>query len=214
MSKVLAVVITKDRVEPECLESVLNQTHPDVAWLISGKRPQFEDENPTARLYLNCADNREAARKMALASDADYFLFLDSDIVLPTYAVAEFVTQAQNGKHIIGGWYPILGDARNRWVCGNWVADNVFVNCKCPEPSLIRVDVVGIGCMFISRQALSDLPFEPGVNLECLNEYGRRMLLGECGIFGNAAAEKGYAMYMDGEIVCRHLTRAELEPVA
>jgi hypothetical protein len=228
--RVLVVVITKDFVEAECMESIVGQDYRNYRWMIHGMHPKYTSNNSAVEMYANCSMNREIARKLALASDAEFFLFMDSDIAIPEYAISEFVLQAENSratpdsriklppgmvsfpvqpKHIIGGWYKM--QQGNRWVAGTWVEDNRFVNCLSPAPSLTKVDVVGLGCAFISRQALSELPFEDGLGLECQDAVGRTIIVGECGIFGNRAFEKGYEMWMDGSVVCKHLSRKSAE---
>jgi hypothetical protein len=237
--RVLVVVITKDYVEQECLNAIISQDYENYSWMISGMKPGFDDMPWTHKLYMNCSHNRECARKMALASDAEYFLFLDSDVVIPDGTISEFVLQMVNSripgprirsapgipvpyhdntKHIIGGWYKMVNS--NRWICGSWVADNTFVNCMAPGTSLTKVDVIGMGCMFISREALSVIPFEHGTDIEYTDGItGQRMMLGECGKFGNNAFDKGYELFMDGSVICKHLTRqgskteTELRPV-
>jgi len=196
--KVLIVTITKDTIHPECLESVLNQDYANYTWMIHMQKPA-DYGDPLVSANKNCADNRNRARTLALASDADYFLFLDSDIALPKEAISEFLKQP---KDIQGGWYQM--PKSKRWVCGSWAADNVFANYMGVLPSLIRVDMVGVGCMFISRKALSELTFEPGTDKQCRGPDGKTMWLGECGAFGNQASEKGYDLYMNGSIICKH----------
>lgn len=221
--KVLVVLITKDYVEPECLESVLKQDYPDYSWMISGMKPKFRHDFPWAQVYLNCSYNRNYARQMALASDAEAFLFVDSDIVLPSNAISSFVKQvcdakpsssimtppgmtvSSSEKHIIGGWYKVMNDTR--YVAGRWVADNTFINFYIPEQSLVRTDVIGLGCAFITRKALIDIEFEHGIDIVAKYANGDDICLGECGAFGNRAAEKGYEMYMDGSVICEHIKR-------
>jgi hypothetical protein len=203
---VLAVIITKDDVEPACLAALRSQV-PAIPWLIRGAHPNpaYDAYPGAARVYANCAENREAARRLALASDADAFLYLDSDIVLPAGAVAEFVRQSRPNR-ILGGWYPILGT--DRWVAGRWVADNVFHNFTAPQPGVVRTDTVGLGCAFLPRAAMERLPIRHGADLECRDVRGRQLMVGECGAFGNDAAAAGFRLYMVGEVVCGHVRRS------
>src|SRR5438552_838686 len=99
--KVLVVIITERDVMTESMEAVLGQDYPNFDLMVHARRGRLkcEDERraPGMRAattkYLNCSDNRERARKMALASDADKFLFVDSDIVLPPGAISELAKQ-------------------------------------------------------------------------------------------------------------------------
>jgi glycosyltransferase involved in cell wall biosynthesis len=204
--RILVVIITADTVLPQCLDAIIGQTYENYSWMIHGQRPTFHHEIPAVRTYLNCAANREAARKIALSSDADYFLFLDSDIVIPEGAIEAFVTQAKVGKEIIGGWYAIKND-RTRYVAGRYVADLVFHHFSEPQPSLVRTDLVGLGCAFISRKALADTCFEHGCDKYLQLTSKQKVLQGECGAFSNLADKRGYGLYMDGDVICQHLNR-------
>src|SRR3954466_2512570 len=101
MEKVLVIVITADRVLPQCWEAIMKQDYPRFDLLVHVRKPKLEEidgNQPEAikaiiKKYINCTDNREAARKIALASDAERFLFVDSDIVIPSGAIAEMVRQ-------------------------------------------------------------------------------------------------------------------------
>jgi hypothetical protein len=216
--KVLIVVITSDYVEDQTKQSILAQDYPGVSSLEYCTPPKVYTGHFIIDLYRNCAAIRSEAREIALAYPADYYLFMDSDIVLPPHAVSEFLKQMKGyrsqgtEKVILGGWYRVKRDFR--WVCGKWIADHTFFNYTRPEPSLIATDVVGMGCCFLSKAALQELYFEHGCDLISKTPDGSNMIVGECAAFGNLAAGKGYAMYMDGDVVCGHIERtkrAELE---
>lgn len=208
VSKVLVVVITKDNIEPRCYESILNQDYGNYTWTVVGMKPKFKDENKMFELYKNCSFNRNYARQMALASDADYFLFMDSDIILPKNAISEFMLQAEKAqKKIMCGWYRIHD---GRYVAGRWVADNVIVNYLNVQASLQQTDILGLGCAFISREVVKKIPFESGLNMEAIGYDNKKVFLGECVIFGNRAAEHGYDMFVVGEVHCGHIKNGEV----
>jgi glycosyltransferase involved in cell wall biosynthesis len=230
MKKVLVVVIARlDRDHPvhaKCLASIYSQDYPNVDALIYYKKPTSHDSWAALK---NCVDNRNAARKCALASDADYFLFLDDDIALPNTAVSSFMLQTgkktstitvatQGGevipagreipeKHIQSGWYPIFfADTKTikRFLGGRWVADNRLIAFHRPEASLIKTDVVGCGCAFLSREVLTAIEFEFGIDVAFTDEYGQQVRGEEHVAFGNRAFALGYDMYMNGDVVCEH----------
>lgn len=197
---VLVVVITKDNVNSQCYHSILQQDYENFSVLISVVKPKHLHENPVCEKYLNCSENRNIARRMALASDAKYFLFVDSDIVLPKNTISSLIS---HNRHAIGGWYQIRDG--KRWVAGKWVADNVFINFKTPDASVIKTDVVGLGCALISREVLEKVQFEPGINVVAENENREKVIVGECGMFGNRVSEAGYNLYVDGDVICKHI---------
>jgi hypothetical protein len=197
--KVLAVIITKDSVRPEAL-TALEDNRPD-GILISQAEPVRLSDDRLKNKNLNCARNRNLARELALRHNADHFLFLDDDIVLPTGAIANLLSHQ---KPIIGGWFPILNS--DRWVGGRWVADNTFYNFRRPERSVVRTDLVPLGCCLMNRAVLEQIEFEGGIDRECVEAgCGQRALLGECLAFSNRAADLGWPLYLDGAIICEHL---------
>jgi len=157
-------------------------------------------EDRTADRFHNIARNMNAARELALASGCSHFLFVDSDIILPPDALSSL---RSHRKDIIGGWYRML--QAPHWVAGCWVAHNTLFHCA-PTPSVSRSDMVGHGCMLLSRRALEALSFEAGFDKTCRSEVGD-CYLGPCAAFGNLAASKGFNLYMDGHVICGHIDR-------
>lgn len=205
--RVLTVIVTADRVEPRCWDAATRQTHADGSVLVYQRWPAIEHPNAVQRLYRNCAAARDAARKVALASDADAFLFLDSDVVLPPTAVATFVDRSEP-DHVAGGYYPIRDDLYGRYPAGVWGGHDLFVNLECIWPGRMRVDVIGCGCAFVPRVVLAQLHFRHGCDETCVGVPGfGTLLLGECGAFGRDARDKGFALFMDGDVVCEHVGR-------
>jgi hypothetical protein len=96
---------------------------------------------------------------------------------------------------------------RPKYVAGRWIADNTFFNFDRVLQGLVEVDMIGMGCALIHRKVLEKITFESGTNLACKDELGNKAIVGECGAFGNAAFKAGYKLYMDGNIVCKHLPR-------
>lgn len=207
------VVIAKDVVEPECWDGILRQDYPNSDLMVHVRKPKVhtvdgrypEVTKNIIKKYINCADNREAARKIALASDADRFFFVDSDIVVPSNAISEMMKQPFD---VIGGWYRVAHE--ERYTCGRWVGDNLFINLYSVEPSVVKVDCIGMGCAMFTRRALQDITFHHGTDRTAetwINGEPVPMILGECGALGNLLNDKGYQLYMNGEVVCKHLAR-------
>lgn len=206
--KVAIVIITAKNVEPACWEAAVSQTHDSSVLLYREKPLPPSSSNYIVNLYKSCSACREQARKVALAIDAEAFVFLDSDIVMPLTAVEEFVRQARPDNRVIGGWYKIRNDVR--YACGRYVADNTFANLLAVERSLVRVDMVGLGCAFIPRDVLELISFRDGTDLESKNAFaGNKMIVGECGVFGDDVDILGVPMYMDGDVICEHLERKQ-----
>lgn len=202
--KVLIVIITNGKVEPECLKAALNQDYDDYSIMVSIEKNKTEEKRtPTEHLHI--LHNRNSSRAMALASEADYFLLIDSDVVLPKNAVSEFVKQVSGNKkfHILGGWYQHDKDS---WSAGKWVADNTIFSFIKPEKSIIRVDKVDLGCIFLSRKVLSEIPFRH-TDVEIKGIDGKKYLACECLLFAIDAQDKKYQLFMDGSVICRHIKK-------
>lgn len=64
-----------------------------------------------------------------------------------------------------------------------------------------------MGCALVSRKVLEQVTFKPGIDIFLKDESGVNLILGECGAFGNDVTDSGFTLYMDGSVVCEHLTR-------
>lgn len=200
--KVLIVCITDKYIEDKCYESIINQDYNDYSTLIHIQKYKKLSDNYIEDKYKNCSRNREIARKLALNSDAQYFLFIDSDIELPKNTISKLIS---NKIPVVGGWYKMQNT--NNWVAGRWVGDNEFFNLKCVDPYLSSVDMAGLGCLMIRRDVLEQIEFKDGVDLFAQNEEGNTITVGECGVLGNDIFDLGYKICMDGDVVCNHLNR-------
>jgi glycosyltransferase involved in cell wall biosynthesis len=198
--KTLIVIPTADGVEEKCLESCNRQTYRDFEILISKKTP---DGRPR---HFNIVDSRNEARERALKTEAEFFLLLDSDVVLPKGALAEFTKQPFD---ILGGWYKLNQDQYN---CGKWVADNTLFNLKAVERSVVKVDVIHLGCVFIKRKVLEKVRFRYG-DANNVKFFGEENHHGSCvcTMFSIDAQNADYELHMDGDVVCEHLRVASDE---
>lgn len=204
--KVLIICITDKYVENKCYESLINQNYDNYDILIHiQKYKKFSDDKIIDK-YKNCSKNREVARKLALNSDAEYFLFVDSDIVLPENTINSLVSHKLPA---VGGYYKMFGT--EKWVCGRFVADNTFFNLRAIEPFLSSIDMAGFGCFMIRRDVLEKIEIIDGTNFWLKNEVNQDIIGGECLMFCNKIYDLGYNICMDGNVVCEHLTRENKE---
>lgn len=194
--KALIVIPTADDVRKECMDSCKNQDYKNYEIMVARKKPV-----PKKAWIENIVDNRNAARKKALKTDADCFLWIDSDIVLPKNALSEMMKQP---FAILGGWYKIN---RIDWNAGKWIADNTLFNLRAPEPSVIKVDKIDLGCIFMKREVLKKIKFR--LENRALTIWGMKEKTGacECLMFAIDAQDAGYQLYMDGDVICKHLKK-------
>lgn len=199
--KVLVVIPTGNGVEPECAASVRAQDYPNFSAIVHFAPSQKMGLAERPNYSMNSTLSRQAARKMALASDAEYFLFLDDDVILPKDAILNLV---KHRKPLLYGWYKmIVGKA---WVAACWCAERL-VRYRSPQKSLATCEMGGLGCMLVSRKALSQVDFAPGLNEIVQVETGEMMNLGPCGAFSRDAHVKGFRPLMCGDVICGHKDR-------
>lgn len=203
--KILVIIPTSDSVEKETTQALKKQTYKNFDVMVSKRPPAINTGFIVFDTYFNCTDNMNHARQQALKTNAEYFLHLDSDIVLPKTALQELVLQR---KDIIGGWYRIINDTR--YVAGKWVSDHVSVNFDAVQRDVIRVHFVGHGCMLVSRAVEKKIMFRHGCDEMSFRDTGNGLvpqMLGACGVYGEDCRKAGFEMFMTGNVHCGHKNR-------
>jgi len=204
----MVIIVTKDGVEPDCIKSIYNldyktdDGYAGFSVLVHIMQPRHLHDEPRTHGVKNVVRNRNYTKQMALASEAEYFLWVDSDVVLPPHAISSLISHK---KDIIGGWYKMINTPK--WVAGGWISDNVFQNYLAPQTGITIVDMVGLGCVLMSREVMEKVDFRDGMDLLCKDSAGNQLRVGECNIFGTDARNKGFSLYMDGNVICGHLER-------
>jgi len=213
----------------KCVKAVQNQDYPYFSMVITNYRTQKLDDNKLADQIKNNVRHRAFQRKMLLTTDAEYFLLVDDDVIIPYNAVSNFMAQmgekrttidfmTSDGKvipkgtlnpekFIIGGWYPKKFSNDHEWIGGRWVGDNSFFSFARPEAGLTKTDMIGLGCVLFKREVLEKVEFKEDESLKvALDKSSKNAYLGECLAFSNAVTDAGYRMYLDGSVICQHLT--------
>src|SRR5579872_3430273 len=133
------------------------------------------------------AENRNHIARAALEAQADYLLFLDSDMIFPADTLALLLA---HGKDIAGGTYvkrvpphTVLGVPLDG-------APNTYAS------GCVEVKGIPTGCMLIKTSVLKTLPepwfMEPPIEVE-----GRKELMGEDYFFCSTAGNAGFKVYLD-----------------
>lgn len=203
MKKVTIVIMTAKTVRKECYESAVNQDYPCQV-IVSAIKPEklYGREDFWGR-EENILAHRKRLKPMLLASASDFFLWIDSDIVIPSNAVTEFMKQAdqQNTcqcisvpagfkvyenpkKEVIGGYYKLDG------------SHHFNSGLEQPHNGLVESPGILWGCVFMSRNVLEkvDWAFEKDKNCECA-------------CFSIAAHAAGFQTYLLSHVTCKHLER-------
>jgi|SRR5579862_698544 len=199
--KVLIVIPTLNGVEPECAETVRNQTYSNYSVMTHFiSQPKVDPIKQRAQYSNGSTLNRQAARKLALASDADYFWWLDDDVIPPADGLARLILQR---KPLLYGWYKMI--TGKAWVAACWAAEKL-VHYRHPQPSVVSCDMAGLGCMLVSRKALEKVDFQHGFDVQVYQADGQRASLGPCGAYSRDCREAGFRPLI-ADVVCGHKNR-------
>ncbi len=199
--KVLILIPTRLFVEPDCLASVNNQTHADYSVCIHALAPiQLHIESEKNRV-LNVVRNRNMMRDMALKTDAEWFMWVDSDTVIPPSAIATFLKYK---KPLMGGWYKKKDGSV--WVAGSFIPNGLFQFYKeQPADAELPVDLLGLGCAFMHRDVLEKIEFDPGITKDMTDTSGASFFYAECAMLCESAKKIGITPLLIKDVVCRHL---------
>jgi len=206
MKRVTIIISTDKTIHPRCLESVWSQSVSDFNVLITRRAAVLEDAEKVVAKELNIAANKEDARKLALAFDSDHYLWIDSDVILPPNALAEFLIQAENsGKEAVAGYYPMRNNP-NLFVGGRLTPEGVVVYFRVAAPSLVQADFAGLGCMMVSRRLMTLCRVNSGTDRLLHIDGGQLAYFDDSTDFCEQIYRHGATLYMDGSVVCEHLT--------
>jgi glycosyltransferase involved in cell wall biosynthesis len=221
------VIMTYDKDPlPQSIESVKAQDYPNFELILHHREAEDLDNGFQRNKTLNIAKARNEVREIALKKKADYFVWLDCDMIYPKDMISRFMANMlvekstvdvviegktiPSGtpipkKHIIGGWYKVK-DPTNRWMAGYFSGENNVSQYSFAQQGFIKVHFLGLGCCIMSREILEKFPFVDGMNVSSLNVNLRRTLpRGACVEYCNQLCFHGYSLFMDGGIVCEHL---------
>ena len=174
---------------------------------------QVHWENPNKTWDNPICSNRNKITKRFLQTDCDFLLMLDCDVI-PFQNPADFV---KADKDIIG--FPAKVRQRNRQI--NWVAyvehptikdgyvavDFARVDSKV---DLLKVDVIGTGCILIKRKVLEKLkaPFLNEFNEDGESAYGTDFS------FCRKATKAGFEVYTAPQRRCEHMKEVGLNDIS
>jgi hypothetical protein len=225
MKKVLIVIFTNGKLYKGVYDAAISQDYPECSVIISVRKSDIKKSS-----CENQVDHMNYVRHLCESSDADYFFFIDSDLIIPKNAVSNLILQLEqpeinlelfshlknnfaeiqipSKKHIIGGWYKLAEKKKKTptlWSPSRWVADNTLVSLTSIEKSVVRVDKIASGCIMMSREVMEKIPWR--LDHVDINEHiGGHLHPCRCAFFGIDAQDAGYELWMDGSVVCKHLS--------
>jgi glycosyltransferase involved in cell wall biosynthesis len=149
--------------------------------------------------------NRNEICKSAIELDCDYLLFLDSDMTFPDDMVARLLDA---DRDIISGIYFKKAPPYNP-------VPSIF-DPDCPSgqdlkpvqvdsPGLVKVDVVGAGCLLIRKKVLEKMK-RPWFSYALDKRTGEMSISEDIG-FCRKAVACGFEVWTDTRIVCGHISQ-------
>jgi cellulose synthase/poly-beta-1,6-N-acetylglucosamine synthase-like glycosyltransferase len=213
--KTIPIVVVSEQVklEERVEKAVMALDQPVVRHVEERKIYHAEPEKNRG---LNIAKARTAGLATALRRHpkAEYFLFLDSDIVPPADWY-DRIEEVANQNHVIGGWW------RTRFggffVGGFWDEGVVrMFRTVQRRTRLTETHFLSLGCTLVPRRFLEredGAPHEFGAGIDKFvrDRNGRLYHIADSGEFSLHVAAMGGRMFLDAEIVAEHLS--ENQPI-
>lgn len=199
---IIAMISMVDKLHP-AVERFVASTGMEMFRFVAPRVPGLHSD-PEKNRCVNIANARNVVREEVLKRDAAYYFWLDDDVVPSRGAVHHLVSHK---KPAVGGWFQMRSGSA--WVGGRWVADHVFQHFFKPEKSLVKTDLLSLGCALVRRDVLQAVSFDPGIDRVCTVANGTTCHLADSGDFSDKLLGMGIQPYLDGSVVCRHLEREQ-----
>lgn len=144
-------------------------------------------------------DARNQLAAQALKAEADYILWLDSDMIVPPDVIPRMLKHMENGKDFVSGIYfrrrapfaPVLYSRIDREGHADF---NDY-----PEDTVFEIAGAGFGCCMTRVSMLEDIALNFKDWFTPFNNYGEDLS------FCLRALECGYKLYCDSTIKCGHV---------
>lgn len=192
MKRIFMAIPVYQYPSPECIESVINA--------VSVTKNRFD---VTVKLISGYAVDqaRTKAVEVFMASDSDYLMFVDSDIILPGDVIDKFV---EADKDAVTGIYHYKSLQVPNSVVYR-VENNQFKAIPTAEikPELFKVTACGFGCILMSRKLVRKV-------WEQTNHVPFKFIQGKLDVsediyFCNEMEKAGFELWADGSVVCGHV---------
>ena len=206
--KILIGITTADTVCHETMESLFNM-----------KRP--EDTEIILRIHhaYNVAEGRNQLVKIAFAEHCDYLFFVDSDVILPDFALEKLLNanvQVINGTYprkemdTITNPNPFTTLYRHDKKGLNAINFGPFFmsQVELPKEGIVPVDAAGLGCTLIHMSTFLKLGGNDDWFIFAKEEsrlHNGPYCLGEDLYFYRSCLQAGIQPYAEGSVRCGHV---------
>ncbi|MDD5068385.1 MAG: hypothetical protein PHN89_02155 [Candidatus Pacebacteria bacterium] len=198
--KVLIAVSVSGIKQSDHLMHMVKEDPKNIAIISYGSKSSATNDDRSA--IINMTTNKNVLRSMALASPAEWVLFLDDSVYLPKGSIEKFLKE---GKEIMGGWYQSSGAVV--WSTLSENKEGRFEFFTKPEKGTAEVGALGLGCLMVHRPTLMKIAFEPGFEHVSLidgmkQKDGPFPHMGDALAFAFSAKKIEEKIAMVGDVVC------------
>ena len=148
-------------------------------------------------------DSRNSLAKTALNANADYVLWLDSDMMFQSDVLKRLLKHAENGLDIVSGLYFRRAAPFTPVLFKELMRDGKPVEAKgfedYPMDSLFEVDGCGFGCVLMNTDVLVEMALEFNQWFNPTNGFGEDLS------FCIRAKALGYKIWCDSSIKLGHV---------
>jgi glycosyltransferase involved in cell wall biosynthesis len=144
---------------------------------------------------------RNAIRKHALEKGYEYLFFVDTDIVLPRFAVSRLLSEIKSGKEVVCGVYlSELSHQGHKFVApvlfdfGDEDSGLIYNISGVMRDRVVEVAASGFGCMMMTRKVMQEIEYR----------YSKESQSGEDFMFCLDARARGFKIYCDTSVKCDH----------
>ena len=139
-------------------------------------------------------------RKDFLKSDADALFIQAEYIILPENAIDKLAMQIQRNIQCVSGWVP--ASETGGWNALKLVGDNTIAHITDVHPGVTVADYTSPECFLVSREIIKKVKFNFRTTKELKWVTGFKITTDAFMNFCNNIYEKGYGIYMNGDVVC------------
>lgn len=151
--------------------------------------------------------SRNILRELVFKGDYDYFLSLEQDVIPPPDIIQRLLAHK---KEVVAGLYFVNKEKNTNGVITVEPRPLVYVEVPDMDPDkmyylnkdfaqnsnqLIEAYATGLGCILISKEVLSKIPFRYEPEVDCYDDV----------FFAKDLKEKGIKLFVDLSIKCEHL---------
>jgi hypothetical protein len=163
----------------------------------------------TINVYERIVTSRNILRQKVLEEGYDYFLSLEQDVIPPLDVIERLI---RHGKDVVSGIYYKLYPVKVRGRDGvvrdkktllplvfTTAADHNKMHICYPKDvegdHFFQIRACGLGCVLISKKVLEKVKFRYDAAKNTFDDF----------LFCNDAVEKGFHLYVDTSVKCKHL---------